>query len=425
MNMTRSWILYDVGNSAFILLAASIIPIYFHHIAAADGISESEYLAYWSVAAAFVTTVMLFLGPVLGSYSDRKGWRKTIFIASVVIGALSCVACGLPEWWVAFLLIFVIARIAYNASIVTYDGMLNDVATDEEMDSVSSNGYAMGYIGSCIPFIICLVFVVMSSLFDEPISVAGLTIPIVFTFREAVIIGLIITAVWWVTMSLPLFRNYEQRCYNDKVTRSIRESLMYFLSTLRDIAQNRAMLFFILAFFFYIDGVYTIMDLSTAFGESLGLGSVGLLGALLLSQVILFPSTMIMSNLAKRYGAHRIIAVSIIGYLCISAYATVLHSIEGFYILAVGVGLFQGSIQALSRSYFGKMVPKEKTGEYFGLLDIFGKGATIIGTFLVAILTPLTGDIRMVATILLVMFGIGFLLFMMSVRERTFDAGSV
>lgn len=414
MNTAKSWVLYDVANSAFILLATSILPIYFHDLAKADGLSDTSYLAYWSAAAALVTFVMLFVGPILGSYSDRRGWRKTLFITFVLIGSLSCVALGIPKWWVAFLLLFIIVKIAYNGSIVLYDSMLNDVATDEEMDSLSSRGYAMGYIGSCIPFVICLVFVVLSDMVDMG--------PKIFTFETAVVISLIITAAWWLIMSLPLFKHYEQKHYNEVTTKNLKESMSYFIGTLKDIVKNRAMFLFLLAFFFYIDGVNTIIELSTAFGEALELSSVGLLGALLLSQVVMFPSTLIMSKLAYKYGTHVIITASIIGYLCISAYALMLSSIVGFFILAAAVGLFQGSIQALSRSYFGRMIPKEKTGEYFGIMDVFGKGATILGTAAIAILTPLTNDVRMVAVALFVMFGLGLILFALSVREKTFDA---
>lgn len=402
------------------MLVTSIIPIYFHKLAEADGLSSSTYLSVWSAAAALVTFLMLFIGPILGSYSDRRGWRKTIFITLVLIGALSCIVLGIPTWWVAFLLVFIIGKIAYNASIVIYDSMLNDVATDEEMDDLSSKGYAMGYIGSCIPFIICLVFVIFSDMMAGT-SVGGMTFPTVFTFQEAVVISLVITAVWWLIMSLPLFKSYEQVHYNDTVSHELKEGLLLFVSTIKDIAKEKSMWLFILAFFFYIDGVNTIIELSAAFGEALDLGSAGLLGALLLSQIVMFPSTLIMSKLSYRFGTHRIILASIVGYICISVFALFINSIAGFFVLAFGVGLFQGSIQALSRSYFGRMVPKNKTGEYFGILDIFAKGSTIIGTAAIAVLTPLTGDVKTVAVVLFVMFGLGLLLFMASVKEKNYD----
>ena len=413
IKVTKAWILYDVANSAFILLATSLIPIYFNDLAEAGGLTDTQYLAYWSAAASVVTALMLLVGPVTGSLSDRRNWRKPIFITLVLIGVISCIGLGLPKWWLIFLILLVICKIAYNASIVVYDSMLNDIATDEEMDTVSSKGYAMGYIGSCIPFIVCLVFVVFSDMMEST--------PTYFSFETAVVISLVITAVWWFVMSLPLFKEYEQKRFNETVNKNLKQSLRYTLGTIKDISKNPAMLMFMIAFFFYIDGVNTIIELSIAYGEALNLGSVGLLGAMLLSQVVAFPSTLLMNKLANRYGTHRIIYVAIIGYICISVYALFLEYIWQFFLLACSVGMFQGTIQALSRSYFGRMVPKEKTGEYFGILDVFGKGATILGTLSIAIFTTLFDEVRVVAIVLLIMFSIGLLFFRFSVKEKIYD----
>lgn len=382
-----------------------------------DGLSETQYLAYWSAAASAVTALMLLIGPITGSCSDIKNWRKPVFVTLVLIGVISCMTLGLPKWWVLFLIVLVICRIAYNASIVVYDSMLNDIVSDEEMDALSSRGYAVGYIGSCIPFIICLVFIVFSDLVDFA--------PNYFTFENAVVISLIITGVWWGVMSLPLFKEYEQKHFNEVRNRSIGDAFRYYAGTVKDIAKNRAMLLFIIAFFFYIDGVNTVIELSVAYGEALNLGSAGLLGALLITQVVAFPSTLFMNRLAYRYGTHRIITVAIIGYIVAATLAFMMSEIWEFFALAILVGLFQGTLQALSRSYFGRMIPKEKSGEYFGILDIFGKGATIIGTLSIAILIGLTGEIRMVAVVILVMFLVGLLFFRASVKEKVYDTNSV
>ena len=414
---TKAWILYDVANSAFILFATSVLPIYFNDLAQADGLSSEQYLAYWSAAASAVTALMLLVGPLAGSYSDNKNWRKPVFITTVLIGVISCIALGVPKWWLAFLIILIICRLAYGASIIVYDSMLTDIATDEEMDELSSKGFAMGYIGSCIPFIICLAFIVFTELVDAT--------PNYFTFEATVTISLVITGIWWLVMSLPLFKEYRQRHFNEVRNRDLKEKLNYVKGTLKDVASNRAMLFFIIAFFFYIDGVNTVIELAVAYGEALDLGSAGLLGALLLTQVIAFPSTLLMSKLAYKYGTHRIITTAIIGYFVVSLLAMILSEIWQFFVLAALVGLFQGTLQALSRSYFGRMVPKEKTGEYFGILDVFGKGATIIGTLLIAVLIEMLGQIRIVAVVLLVMFAIGLVFFRASVKEKVYDANSV
>ena len=406
-----------MANSAFILFATSVLPIYFNNLAKADGLSENEYLVSWTVAACIVTVMMLAVGPLAGSYSDNRNWRKPVFITAVLIGVISCIALSIPKWWVIFLLILIICRIAYGASLVVYDSMLNDIATNEEMDALSSRGYAVGYIGSCIPFIACLVFVVFSDLVDFT--------PDYFKFETTVTIALIITGVWWLILSLPLFREYRQRHFNEVRNKVLREKVRYVRNTLKDIAGNRALFFFIIAFFFYIDGVNTVIELAVAYGSTLGLDSAGLLGALLLTQVIAFPSTLLMSRLAYRYGTHRMITAAIIGYICVSVLAMMLFDIWQFFILAALVGLFQGTLQALSRSYFGRMIPKEKTGEYFGILDVFGKGATILGTLLIAILVHILGQPRVVAGVLLLIFALGLIFFRISVKEKIYDTNIV
>lgn len=370
------------------------------------------YLSYWSFAAALVTIVMVVVGPVIGSISDRRGYRKPIFVALVLMGSLSCIAMGLPTWWVAFLMIYIMGKIAFNSSLVLYDSMLNDITTYERMDTVSSKGYAVGYIGSCIPFAACLVFIIMSDMMDESSSLS---------FETAVMISLIITGVWWFVVSLPLIKKYEQVNYNAVVSETIGGKMSKFVETLKEILDNPAMLLFLLAFFFYIDGVNTIIDLAIAYGEALELGSVGLLGAMLVMQITAFPCTMFMSRMAKKYGAHRIIMVSIFGYAVASFYAIFLDSIAGFFFVAILVGFFQGTIQALSRSYFARMVPKDKTGEYFGIMDVFGKGATIIGTLAIAILTSFFGEIRLLAYVLLAIFIIGGFLLSQSFKIKVYD----
>jgi UMF1 family MFS transporter len=315
--------------------------------------------------------------------------------------------------WVLFLLVLCIGKIAFYASLVVYDGMLIDVARDEEMDALSSKGYALGYIGSCIPFAVCLVFIALSDFTDM--------LPTIFTMQQAVVLSLILVGVWWVVMSLPLFKNYEQVHYRKVSMRNPRKSFLRFISTFKEIAKNKAMFFFMIAFFFYIDGVNTVMEMATAYGESLGIDSVGLLGGLLLTQIVAFPATIFMNKLAFRFGTHRIIVASILGYLAISMFAFFLESVEQFFILAFAVGLFQGTIQALSRSYFGRMVTKDDAGEYFGILDIFGKGSTIIGTALIALLTLFIDDQRVMVYVLIAVFLIGLFMFWLSIREKIYD----
>lgn len=413
IKLERSWLLYDVANSAYSLFVCSILPLYFNELAMDAGLTSAEYLAYWSLGASFVTIIMFLVGPLVGSLSDRRGWRRPIFMGAVIISILACLALGIPKWWLTFLIIYIISRIAYNASIVLYDSMLNDVTSYERMNGLSSRAFAAGYIGSCIPFALCLVFVVFSDMMSENAP---------FTFGTAVILGLIVTAVWWFLLSLPLFKNYEQICFNEEEHVRIKGKWSIFMDTLGEIKKNPSILMFLIAFFFYIDGVYTVMELSASYGAALDLGSVGLLGALLMTQIVAFPSTLLMNKLADRIGSHRVICLCIFGYMFIALYSIILENIVQFFILAFAVGLFQGAIQALSRSYFTRMVPRDKTGEMFGIMDIFGKGATIFGTLSVSALTFISGEVRYIGLVLLVMFIIGLAFFMKSTRIRNYDS---
>lgn len=396
--LEKQWILYDVGNSAFVLLVATILPIYFNYLADSAKIASSDYLAYWGYAISISTLIVAVLGPTLGSIADTKDFKKKLFGGALAVGVVSCVLLGTTSSWILFLIIFVIAKTAYSTSLVFYDAMLTDVTTEERMDAVSSSGYAWGYIGSCIPFIISLVIVLNC---DK----LGLSM------ASAMLIAFIITAAWWLVTSLPLLKNYKQKYYIHTQKHIVRSSFSRLGKSLKEICREKKILFFLLAFFFYIDGVYTIIDMATAYGQSLGLDSTGLLLALLLTQIVAFPCALIFGRLSKNISSARLIKVCIFAYFCIALYAIWLDTQFDFWVLAVLVGMFQGAIQALSRSYFAKIIPADKSGEYFGLLDICGKGASFFGTFLVSFISQTTGSPSAGVGSLSIMFLIGFLLF--------------
>lgn len=273
------WVLYDVGNSAFTLLISTIMPIYFNFLAENAGISDVDYLAYWGYATSISTIIVAVLGPTLGTASDLKGWKKKMFMASLLFGAVGCVLLGFMSSWLWFLLLFVIAKSAYSLSLVIYDSMLTDVTTKDRMDEVSSHGYAWGYIGSCIPFILSLLLV----LFYESLGL---------TMETAMSIAFLLIAVWWFLLALPLFRSYEQKHYVSVESHPVRESFRRLGRIFKELKNDQKVLFFLIAFFFYIDGVYTIIDMATAYGTALGLDTTGLLLALLLTQIVAFPSTL-------------------------------------------------------------------------------------------------------------------------------------
>jgi len=401
--LEKFWILYDVGNSAFTLLIATVIPIYFNYLAGLAHISEVDYLAYWGYAASITTAIVAIIGPVLGTIVDTKGYKKPIFAISMMVGVLGLAALSVPTSWIIFLSVFVIAKIGFSTSLIFYDSMLLDVTTPDRMDCVSSHGYAWGYIGSCIPFIISLVFV----LFYESIGMS---------FGFAMTLAFLINAFWWLFMTLPLLKKYEQIYCVEKPQHPIKESFSRLGHTLKDITKEKKVFLFLISFFFYIDGVYTIIDMATAYGSALGLNTQGLLIALLVTQIVAFPFALLFSKFSKKYKTELLIKVCIIAYTGIAIFAIQLDKQWEFWLLAVCVGMFQGAIQALSRSYFAKIIPAKKSGEYFGLFDICGKGASFMGTTLVGVVAQMTGQMNLGVGIISLMFIIGYFVFCKAVK---------
>ncbi|MCD8384479.1 MAG: MFS transporter [Clostridiales bacterium] len=402
----RRWIGYDVGNSAFTMLTATLLPIFFHTLAGDAGVSETDYLAYWAYTTSVVTILVAILGPTLGSLSDLSGMKIKLFAGCVLVGAVSCVVLGFAVHWLWFLLVFALSKTAYQLSLVIYDSMLCDVTTPDRMDEVSAMGYAWGYIGSCVPFIAAVAIYVLYAMLD--------LIPMV----AAAALGCGITALWWLGWSVPLWRAYEQTHSVSPGERPVRDGLRSLGSLFRELADNPKALWFLVAFFFFIDGVYTIIDMATSYGTSLGLDTVGLLVALLVTQVVAFPSALIFGRLSRKVRSEWLIVVCIVAYFAATVYAAFMAHLYQFWILAVVVGVFQGSIQSLSRSYFAKIIPQDKSGEYFGVYDIFGKGASFTGTLLVGLVTQLSGSQNVGVGVLALMFPIGLVFFLMSVRAK-------
>ena len=397
----KKWILYDVGNSAFVLLVSTILPIYFNALAQGAGLSQVEYLAYWGYAAAAATFLVALLGPLLGAVSDRRGRKKPLFFASVLLGVLCCSLLGFVDHWLWFLIVFIITKIGYSGSLIFYDSMLGDITENDRMDSVSSQGYAWGYIGSCLPFLLCLGLVLGADFLG-------------LSMAQAMLLSFLIVAVWWIGCTIPLLHSYRQKHYVEEKIRQNEFTQLW--HTIKEAAKNKQILFFILAFFFYIDGVYTIIDMATAYGTALGFDTAGLLLALLATQIVAFPSSILIGRLSRKYGAVRLISLCILAYFGIAVFAVFLSSPVHFWILAVAVGMFQGGIQALSRSHFTKIIPPEKSGEYFGLLDICGKGASLLGTLTVSAVSQITGYANLGVGAIAVFFLIGLFFFLRSVR---------
>lgn len=392
----KSWIMYDVGNSALVLLATSVIPIYFSSLSPDGGV-----MVAWSYAETVASLIIALLMPILGSIADMEGMKKRFIIGCVGTGVVATVALGFPTSAMAFLVIYVISSVALNSSMVFYDALLVDATTDERMDEVSSLGYAWGYIGSCVPFIACLLVVLNY-------EALGLTL------QGAMQIAFVITAAWWLVFTIPMLKDVQQKHFKPREDHPVKRAISAITGlkgTLTEIMSNTAVKYYMIAYFFYIDGVHTIIKLSTSYGTDLGISSTQLVLALLVTQFVAFPSAIIYGRLSSKYGTRRMLLIAIAAYFGITLFAAfLLRSAFEFWILAILVGMFQGGIQALSRSEFGKLCPKDRANEYFGFFDIFGKYAAILGTLLVGTLTAITGNSSLGVLGIAVLFVIGFAL---------------
>ena len=397
-----SWILYDVGNSAFTLLISAIMPIYFNsYLAANAGIGETTAGSYWGFATAIVTICVAVLSPIFGTLSDFKGYKRPIFLFFAVMGVIGCAALGIPMPWLVFLIVFVITKIFYSGSLVFYDAMLVDMASPARTDIVSSKGYAWGYIGSCIPFIISILIVNFSPL-ETAVSMP---------------IATVINAVWWIGFTIPLMKNYKQTHFVPRTPHAIRDNFKRLFSVFSKksaIPNKKGIIIFLIAFFLYIDGVYTVIDMATTFGTALEFDSTQLVLALLLTQFIAFPAAIVMGKLADKVRIELLILISIVAYTGIALFAVFMNAVWQFWVLAVAVGLFQGGVQALSRSYFAKIIPADQSGCLFGILDIFGKGASFLGTLLSSIIMNTTGSANLAAIPIACLLAAGVAVFLIA-----------
>ena len=376
------WIAYDIGNSAFVLLSTAVVPIYANSLLQAAG--ETNIMSTWGYTQTIASLVIAALMPLLGSIADVQGMKIRFFTGFFLTGVVMCCAMAMPLGWFAFLVVYVLATIGLNGSLTFYDSMLVDTTSNSRMDRVSSHGYAWGYIGSTVPFIACIALI-----FAGPALLGMSTV-------TCIRISFLITAAWWVAFTIPLLTSYKQTHYRataSQTGQAIRNTFVEQAVTFKTIRGNKPLWMFMIAFFFYIDAVNTVISMSTSYGTQLGIDSTQLVAALLATQFVAFPSSMLYGRLAGRFGSKTMILVAVVAYMCIVFFAAFfLRSAAEFWILAILVGMFQGGIQALSRSYYGKIIPKNHANEYYGFYDIFGKTASILGTFLVATTTALTGS---------------------------------
>lgn len=392
----KSWMLYDWANSAFsAIVAAIILPVFFKTVASAGGVNDVDATAYWGYATSLGTLICAVLAPFLGTLGDYSGMRKKLFTAFMMLGVISTFLLAMTDSWKMLLLYYVLGTLGFSGSCVYYDSFLLDVTDISRMDRVSSVGYGLGYIGgSTIPLIISLVLIQFGEGFGVPTMAATK-----FSF--------ILTAAWWLVFSFPMLKHVKQK-------HSVKPEGNLFAQTFRSmghtfslILHNKAVLFFLIAYFFFIDGVGTIIHMATVFGASCGLDSMSMMVILLVVQIVAFPFAILYGKLAGKFGARRMILFGIATYIVVCFLGYNLKVMKDFLLLAVLVGTAQGGIQALSRSYYGKLVPAEHAGEYFGFFDIFGKFSAVIGPALFGVVAQITGVTNYGVLAVMLMFIVG------------------
>lgn len=406
----RSWILYDVANSAFVLVLAATIPVYFRAIAEADGVSSTQASSIFATTTSVAVLIVAILAPILGAIADTKGMKKKLFSAALVLGLLGGLSLVVVNDWQAFIWLLVVARVGYSLCNVFYDSMLTDVTTNERMDHVSGAGYAWGYVLSTIPFIIGIALIML-----KPFNLGT---------AEATKISFLITVIWWAIFSIPLLKDVSQKHYvEDSLNHVLKNLWSNLRNTLRKIIDNKQMRYFMIAYFCYIDGVYTIISQSTNFGGEVGIGTNEMIIALLMTQFVAFPFAILSGKLAKRFGQIKLLIYYISLYIVIALIGFFMREAWHFWLLAFLVGLAQGGIQSISRSYFGQLVPKHESNEFFGFFDIFGKFADFLGPLLMAFSATFLNTSRYGILALIILFVVGIIFLRKTLHEENLQKG--
>ena len=385
----KSWMMYDWANSAHSVIVVTLLPIFFSSVAGFMRNTTSA-MSIWGYVTSIAMLISALLAPVIGALGDFKGMRKKMFFVFLAVGVLACAGLAVTPMTgfaentgvaeavgTAILILYVISQIGFSGANLYYDSFLPDITTEERMDRVSTMGYGLGYIGgSTIPL---LIFLVMNAVGVDMLY----CLSFIFGF----------TAVWWAAFSWPLLKNVEQKSYQPHEKGAIRKTLRGLWATLKDIFGHKSIFVFMLAYFFYIDGVGTIIHMSTSYGAQLGLGDTEMMLALLLVQILGLPFCLLYMKLAEKFGARTMVGVGICVYMFICVFAFFMNSLWQFWMLAVLCATSQGGIQALSRSMFGKLIPdKARSGEFFGFFDIFGKFSSIMGPALVGFVSAFTAN---------------------------------
>jgi UMF1 family MFS transporter len=388
---------------------AGFFPVFFKEYWNA-GVVATESTFRLGLLNGLGAAVIALLAPVLGAIADRSSSRVRMLMMVTLLGcaATAGLAFVAQGHWVAASLLYMLASLGFWGGIVFNDSLLLHVAEPDEYDLVSGFGYALGYLGGGLLFAVNVFMTLQPQLFG--LADAG----------EAVRASFVTVGVWWLIFALPCVLVVTER----KAVRSVgaaeavRQGLRELRGTLAEVRKYRPVLWFLAAYFLYIDGVNTVIKMAVDYGLSLGFGPADLMKALLLTQFVAFPAALAFGWLGRRIGARRGIFLALTVYAGVTCYAYFIDSARDFYVLAVVVGLVQGGIQSLSRSYFGRLVPEGKSSEFFGFYNMMGKFAAVLGPLLMAITARLTGDSRLSILSILVLFIAGGTLLVLAARAE-------
>ena len=416
----KSWILYDWSSQGYVMIVHSVIfSLFFLQSAsiALDGDMVTAN-AYWSLANAVGTIIAGLIAPVIGTLSGYKGVKKIIFTFFAYMGIIGTIGLAIvPEhmWWL-LLFVFLVASVGFAGSNKVYDAFLVDVSKKENMNRVSSLGFGFGYIGGALPFILSIPFVIAAEM-------QLLDIQLVTAYR----ISFWIAGVWWIIFSIPMFKNVKQIIGVPKEKGFVKKSFVGVWTTFLDIKKSRHIVIFLVAFFLYSDGLGSIIRLATSYGMTIGLPQTTLLMVLLVTQFVAFPFAIIYGKLSERVGTKTMIYVGIGTYCIICMIALSMNPERDirfltamFWTLAMMVGTAQGGVQALSRSYFGRIIPKKKSNEYFGFYNVFGRIASVLGTTFFGIVTLLTGQPHYGIAVIVLLFIAAAIVFKFAPDDREY-----
>ena len=396
-----SWILYDCANSAYSMaITTALFPIYFGMI----GGNEMN-LGYYN---SFASIIIAILSPVLGTIADFRGMKKRLFTLFSIIAIFSTLflsfagELGLP----LLMAFFILGSVTFAGSNIFYDAFLVDVTNDERMDKISTAGFAYGYIASVIPFMFCL----------GAVLIFGMKNPLGYQ------IGFVITALWWLVLTIPMYKNVDQVYGVDPVSNPVKKSFSTIFHTLKDIKKNKVVVIFLCSYFLYIDGVDTIIKMVIPYAKSVldadKFNTLVLLGILIYVQIVAFPFAIIYGKLADKFGTKTMIKVGIITYMVSVFFAYFMSNLIHVFVLSTFIASAQGGIQALSRSYYAKIIPKENANEFFGFYNIFGKFAAIVGPFIMSLITTITHNPRYSILGIIPLFVVGYIIMLQLPKEE-------